>query len=77
MNSLLKAMATFSCGATIVLGQPSTPLSKQFLEVKHYSQAENDRIVKLYDGIRTVDVMDALDVVGLQDITMILGARQE
>jgi 4-hydroxy-4-methyl-2-oxoglutarate aldolase len=70
MNSLLKAMATFSCGATIALGQPSTPLSKQFLEVKHYSQAEDDRIVKLYDGIRTVDVMDALDVVGLQDITM-------
>ncbi len=70
MNSFLKAIATVACGATIVLGQPSTPPSKQYLEVKHYTQAEDDGILKLYDGLRVADVMDALDVVGLQDITM-------
>jgi len=70
MNSLLKAMATVACGATIVFGQPSTPPSKQYLEVKHYTQAQDDQILKLYDGIRVADVIDALDVVGLQDITM-------
>ena len=53
-------------------GQPasSTPFSKQYLKVQPYSAEEDSRILKLYDGIRVCDVMDALDVVGLQDITM-------
>jgi regulator of RNase E activity RraA len=46
------------------------PPSKQYLTVKQYSAEEDSRVLKLYDGIRVADVMDALDVVGLQDVTM-------
>jgi hypothetical protein len=64
------------CGAVLAWGQagqtarPATPFTKQYLKVQPHSAEEDARIVKLYDGVRVCDVMDALDVVGLQDITM-------
>jgi 4-hydroxy-4-methyl-2-oxoglutarate aldolase len=52
-------------------GRPAPPPpSKQYLKVQQYSAEEDSRVLKLYDGLRVCDVMDALDVVGLQDITM-------
>ena len=50
--------------------QQSTPFTQQYLHVKQYSADEDAKLLKLYDGLRVCDVMDALDVVGLQDITM-------
>ena len=52
-------------------GRPAPPPpSKQYLKVQQYSAEEDSRVLKLYDGLRVCDIIDALDVVGLQDITM-------
>jgi regulator of RNase E activity RraA len=47
-----------------------TPFSKQYLPVKQFSQAENEAIVKKFHGMRVTDVVDGLDVAGLQDVTL-------
>ncbi|HVO75869.1 MAG TPA: hypothetical protein VMT35_17730 [Ignavibacteriaceae bacterium] len=36
-----------------------------FIPTKVYSQEEDDRILKLYDGLRVADVSDGMDMVGL------------
>jgi 4-hydroxy-4-methyl-2-oxoglutarate aldolase len=46
------------------------PFSKQYMQVKQYSQAENEAIVKQFQDLRVTDVVDGLDVVGLQDVTV-------
>jgi regulator of RNase E activity RraA len=47
------------------------PFSKQYLEVKAYSQAENEALAGRFQGLRVTDVVDGLDVVGLQDVTIL------
>jgi len=58
-----------------VLGQTAEPeqLEKgvNFVNVPVYSQEENNRILKLYEGLRVADVVDALDRAGLQDVGLI------
>ena len=69
----MKAFVVCFCGAAMAWAQAqesSTPFTQQYLKVKQYSAADDARVVKLYDGLRVCDVMDALDVVGLQDVTM-------
>jgi len=39
-----------------------------FIPYKPYSQADNQRILKLYEPLRVSDVSDGMDVIGLQDI---------
>ena len=56
-------------------GQPApapapTPPFRQYLKVQQYSADEDARIIKLYDGLRVCDVIDGLDAVGLQEVTM-------
>ncbi|HXK02621.1 MAG TPA: RraA family protein [Verrucomicrobiae bacterium] len=54
-------------------GQPSNtppPPSHQFLKVQQYSAEEDSNLLKLYDGLRVADVIDALDAVGLPEVTM-------
>lgn len=46
------------------------PFSKQYLQVKPYSLQENEAIVQKFRDLRVTDVVDGLDVVGLQDITV-------
>lgn len=46
------------------------PFSRQYLEAKQYTQQENEAIVKKFHGLRVTDVVDGLDVVGLQDVTV-------
>ncbi|MFH1068972.1 MAG: RraA family protein, partial [Candidatus Glassbacteria bacterium] len=36
-----------------------------FIETKVYSEAEDARLLKLYDGLRVVDVSDGLHMAGL------------
>ena len=57
----------FSCA---LLSAQNAPFSKQYLKVEQYSQAENEAIVKKFHGLRVTDVVDGLDVVGLQDVTI-------
>jgi regulator of RNase E activity RraA len=69
----MKKAVLFLCGAVLAWGQasqPAQPYSKQYLKVQRYSAEDDSKILKLYEGLRVCDVVDALDVVGLQDITI-------
>jgi len=58
-------------GVSLVAAQAQElPFSKQYLQVKPYSQQENEALVKKFQGLRVTDVVDGLDVVGLQDVTI-------
>ncbi len=46
------------------------PFSRQYLEVRQYSQQENESLAQKFRGLRVTDVVDGLDVVGLQDLTI-------
>lgn len=46
------------------------PFSHHALKVTQYSQEENEAIVKKFQGLRVTDVVDGLDVAGLQDLTI-------
>lgn len=39
-----------------------------FIKVSTYSHEENERILKLYEGLRVADVVDAMDRIGLQNV---------
>lgn len=67
----MKQMALLALAAGIAWGQTGeAPFSRQYLQVKQYSQQENEAMVKKFDGLRVTDVVDGLDVVGLQDVTV-------
>jgi regulator of RNase E activity RraA len=38
-----------------------------FIETEAFSQRENEKLLKLYDGLRVADVSDGMDMVGLPD----------
>ncbi len=46
------------------------PFSKHMLEGKRYSAEENAAAVKKFEGLRVTDVVDGLQVAGLQDVTV-------
>lgn len=46
------------------------PFTRQYIPVAPWDDKENAELVKLFDGMRVTDVVDGLDVVGLQDITI-------
>ncbi len=56
--------------AASLAGAEEPPFSKQYLPVKQYSQQENEALVKKFQELRVSDVIDGLDVVGLQDVTV-------
>lgn len=41
---------------------------KLYIPYEKYSQADNERILKLYEDLRVADVTDGLDAIGLQDV---------
>lgn len=46
------------------------PFSAHLLEVKQYSQEENEAIVAKFKGMKNTDVFDALQMVGLHKVTV-------
>ena len=50
--------------------QPSDKV-KLFIPYKEYSQEDNQRILKVFDGLRVSDVSDGMDVVGLADVGVV------
>lgn len=52
----------------VAVGQ--TPFSKTYLDIKPFTEAENKALVAKFAGMRVTDVVDGLDVVGLQDVTV-------
>jgi 4-hydroxy-4-methyl-2-oxoglutarate aldolase len=63
------ALIVLAVGLVAAQAQES-PFSKQYLQVKPYSQQENEALVMKFQGLRVTDVTDGLDVVGLQDVTV-------
>jgi len=41
---------------------------EDFIAVRSYSAEEDQRILKLYEGLRVADVSDGMDMAGLQDV---------
>ncbi len=41
---------------------------KKFISFSKYSQEEDERILKLFEGLRVADVSDGMDMAGLQDV---------
>jgi regulator of RNase E activity RraA len=63
--------------AAAAWGQPSTPsakpappFSRHMLEVKQYTQEENEALVAKFKGLRTTDVLDGLQAAGLHKVTV-------
>jgi 4-hydroxy-4-methyl-2-oxoglutarate aldolase len=50
--------------------KPAPVFSRHLIEVKQYTQAENEAIVAKIKGMRTTDVYDALQAVGLHKVTV-------
>ena len=62
-------LCIFTCLTSRVLSQEidKTELAKgvSFIPTKVYSDEENTRILKLFEGLRVADVSDGMDMVGL------------
>jgi len=50
--------------------KPAPPFSQSMMQVKQYSQAENEAIVAKFKTLRTTDIMDGLQAVGLHRVTV-------
>lgn len=73
----MRVAALFCSVAAVAWGQappapakPAAPFSRHLMEVKQYSQAENETIVAKFKGLRTTDVYDALQAVGIHKVTV-------
>ncbi|MGE5569658.1 MAG: RraA family protein [Rhodospirillales bacterium] len=72
----MRTTAFLFFAAALALGQQqqgarqAPPFSMHLLEVKQYSQAENEAIVAKFKNLRTTDVYDALQAVGLHKVTV-------
>jgi regulator of RNase E activity RraA len=60
-------LAIFASLAWMQTGQAQ--FSSHILQPKEYSQQDNERIVKQFQRLRTTDIVDALDEVGIGDQT--------
>lgn len=47
-----------------------SPFSRQYLQVKQFSQEDNEAVLKQFEGLRVADVVDGLDSAGLQGVTV-------
>ena len=45
-----------------------TTQGRRFITVVKYTPEEDERILKLYEGLRVADVSDGMDMAGLQDV---------
>ncbi len=66
----MKRFLLFCMTAGLVLAQTEKPYSKQYLKVEQFSDDANRALVGKFKELRVTDVVDGLDVVGLQDVTI-------
>jgi regulator of RNase E activity RraA len=68
MIPLCAALTSFAValGATPEPGQEAN--GKTLISYRTYSPEEDERILKLFEGLRVADVTDGMDLVGLQDV---------
>jgi len=69
-TALLLVASAMAWGQTGQPARPAPATSGQFLKARVYTAEEDSKILKLYDGLRVCDVVDGLDVIGVQDITV-------
>ena len=68
LSSILILFLAASQLGPIPFGGAQGPSEKTLIPVKNYSKEEDDKILKLYEGLRVADVSDGMDIVGLQDV---------
>jgi regulator of RNase E activity RraA len=67
----MRTIALVVCCAAAAWGQTPPPAhSRSLLKVQQYTAEQDSQTLKLYEGLRVCDVIDGLDAVGLQEITM-------
>ena len=65
----MKTLLLLLAGCALLPAQKAH-YSRQYLKAGQYSQQDNEAIVRKFQGMRVTDVVDGLDVVGLQDVTI-------
>ena len=70
LAAFLFSFAALGWGQATAPAKPPAPFSRHMMEVKQYSQAENEAIVAKFKGMRTTDVLDGLQAVGLHKVTV-------
>ena len=68
LSVMRRAVLLFAMAAALTAAD--APFSRQYLKVEEYSQQDNQAIVREFRDLRVTDVVDGLDVVGLQDVTV-------
>lgn len=70
LAAFLFSFAALGWGQATAPAKPPAPFSRHMMEVKQYSQADNEAIVAKFKGMRTTDVLDGLQAVGLHKVTV-------
>ena len=70
LAAFLFSFAALGWGQATAPAKPPAPFSRHMMEVKQYSQDENEAIVAKFKGMRTTDVLDGLQAVGLHKVTV-------
>lgn len=64
-----------AAGCATLCAQPAEtsipPQVRLFIPYKHYSQEDNQRIIRLFEDLRVADVSDGMDVVGLANVGLV------
>lgn len=70
MKATLRYLLIFVLASALQCLSAATQESseKAFLAFQSYSLEEDERILKLFEGLRVADVSDGMDMVGLQDV---------
>lgn len=73
-----RTILVFAAVASAVLSLPAPAAAqaqadnkekvKAYMPFRQYTQEENDRILKLFEGLRVADISDGLDAIGLADV---------
>lgn len=70
LAAFLFSFAALGWGQGPPRAKPAPPFSQHLMQVKQYSQAENEAIVAKFKTMRTTDVYDGLQAVGLHRVTV-------
>jgi regulator of RNase E activity RraA len=66
----LRAFLLSAAAAGFVATAQTPAPDRGYIATRQFTQEEDDRILRLYDGLRVADVADGLDMVGLPDATL-------
>ncbi|HLO57434.1 MAG TPA: hypothetical protein VK179_01705 [Bacteroidales bacterium] len=70
----IAVLSLFGAAITTVHSQDDYKKGHEFMEVKTYTSAENEALLKLYEGLRVADVSDGMDMAGLPNTGLVIPA---